>query len=120
MLDGDDAPGGEAGAVAVAVDLVDDRHLGIAGTNEIAVQRVDRASLVDGSERGHQGLADHLATKHPLPADLRAAAAEQIDLDSLSRSSVSIRFSISLRMPSPRPFPAMAGAHGFESGGAGG
>jgi hypothetical protein len=31
VLDCDDAPGGEAPAVADAVDLIDDRHLGIPG-----------------------------------------------------------------------------------------
>src|SRR5262249_16384979 len=42
VLDRDHAPGGEALAVADAVDLVDDRHLGIAGEQEIGVQRVWR------------------------------------------------------------------------------
>ena len=37
-----DAPRGEALAVADAVDLVDDRHLGIAGQQEIGVQRMRR------------------------------------------------------------------------------
>ncbi len=44
MLDGDDAAGGEALAVADAVDLVDDRHRGIAGAHEIGVQGMDGAA----------------------------------------------------------------------------
>ena len=42
VLDRDHAPGGEALAVADAVDLVDDRHLGIAGQQEIGVQGMRR------------------------------------------------------------------------------
>ena len=38
VLDRHHAAGGEAAAVADAVDLVDDRHLGIAAEQEIGVQ----------------------------------------------------------------------------------
>src|SRR6516164_308759 len=44
VLDRDHAPRGEALAVADAVDLVDDRHLGVAGEQEIGVQRVRQAA----------------------------------------------------------------------------
>ena len=42
VLDGDDATGGERSAVADPVDLVEDRHGGVAGAEEVGVQRVDR------------------------------------------------------------------------------
>ena len=80
MLDRDDAPRGEALAVADAVDLVDDRNLRIAAEQEIGVQRM-RQRVLDGAGGGDQRLADHLAAEHALPADLRARAAEQIDLE---------------------------------------
>ena len=40
-----------------------------------------RRPAVDRAGGGDQRLADHLAAEHALPADLRAAAAEQIDLE---------------------------------------
>src|SRR6516164_4432102 len=77
VLDRDHAPRGEALAVADAVDLVDDRHLGVAGEQEIGVQRVRRpARHVDGAAGGNKRLPDHLPAEHALPADLRRAAAE--------------------------------------------
>jgi hypothetical protein len=59
--------------------VVDDRRGGIAGPHEIGVQRVHRpVGCIDRALRGHQRLADHLAAEDPLPADLRAGAAEQV------------------------------------------
>ena len=78
-----DAPRGEALAVAHAVDVVDDRHLGIAGQQEIGVHRMRRRGRLDRAHRRDQRLADHLAAEHALPADLRRAAAEQVDLELL-------------------------------------
>ena len=84
VLDGDDPPGGEALAVADAVDLVDDRHLGVARQQKIGVQRMRRARRhVDGAAGRHQRLPHHLAAEHPLPGVLRRAAAKQIDLELL-------------------------------------
>jgi hypothetical protein len=84
VLDRDDAPGGEALAVADAVDLVDDRHLGVAGQEKIGVQRMRRARRhIDGAAGRHQGLAHHLAAEHPLPGVLRGATAKQIELELL-------------------------------------
>ena len=77
-----DAPRGETLAVADAVDVVDDRHLGIAGQQEIGVHGMRRPAL-DGAHRGDQRLADHLSAKDALPADLRRAAAEQVHLERL-------------------------------------
>ncbi|MNL56785.1 hypothetical protein D3C87_1803030 [compost metagenome] len=81
MLDGDDAARGEAGAVADAVHLVDDRHGRVAGAHEIGVQRVHVAAFVDGALGRDQGLADHLAAEHALPSDLGTAATKQVLLE---------------------------------------
>jgi hypothetical protein len=85
VLDRHHAPRGKAAAVADAVDLVDDRHLGIAAEQKIRVQRMRRArrDVLDGAAGGDQRLADHLAAEHALPAVLRRAAAEQIELERL-------------------------------------
>ena len=82
VLDGNHAAGREAAAVADAVDLVDDRHRGVAGAQEISVEGM-REPPVHGAMRGHQRLADHLAAEHALPADLRTQAPEQIRLERL-------------------------------------
>lgn len=44
VLDGDDAAGREAAAVARAVDVVDDSRLRVAAQQEIGVERVDWSS----------------------------------------------------------------------------
>jgi len=36
---------------------------------------------VHGPAGRHKGLTDHLSAEHPLPPDLRAAAAEQVALE---------------------------------------
>ena len=36
---------------------------------------------IDGAAGGDQRLPDHLAAEHALPGDLRAAAAEEVDLE---------------------------------------
>src|SRR3954447_17992781 len=82
VLDRDDAPRGEALAVAAAVDLVNDRHLGIAADEEIRVQRMWRAAL-HGADRRDQRLPDHLSAEHALPAILWAPPAKQVHLDLL-------------------------------------
>jgi hypothetical protein len=82
VLDRDHAPGREALAVADAVDLVDDRHLGIAAEQEIGVQRM-RLAVLHGAAGRDQRLADHLAAEHPLPAVLGRAPAEQVHLERL-------------------------------------
>src|ERR1700688_4574232 len=54
MLDRLDVARGEALAVADAVDLVDDRHFGIAAEQEIGVQRMrrPRRDVLDGAAGG--------------------------------------------------------------------
>ncbi len=78
-----DAAGGEALAVADRVDVVDDRHLGVARQDEIGVHGMRRARGVDRAHGGDQRLPDHLAAEHALPAGLRRAAAEQVHVERL-------------------------------------
>ena len=82
VLDRGDAPGRIALAVAQPLDLVDDRNLRIAGQDEIAMDRMRQPAL-DGAARRHHRLSDHLPAEHPLPARLRAVAAEQVHLERL-------------------------------------
>ena len=42
-----------------------------------------RRAALDGAAGRDQRLADHLAAEHPLPAGLRATAAEQVHLERL-------------------------------------
>ena len=42
-----------------------------------------RLAALDGAAGGDERLADDLAAEDPLPADLRAVAAEQVDLEPL-------------------------------------
>ena len=84
VLDGDDPPGGEAPAVADAVDLVEDRHRRVARAQEVGVQRVHQAArVVDRACRGDQRLAGHLPAEHPLAALVGRDAPEDVDLDGL-------------------------------------
>jgi hypothetical protein len=85
VLDRHHAPRRKTAAVADAVDLVDDRNLGIAAEQKVGVQRMRRAQrqIFDRAAGRHQRLADHLAAEHPLPAVLRRAPAEQIELERL-------------------------------------
>jgi hypothetical protein len=82
VLDRHHAAGREALAVADAIDLVDDRHLGIPADQEIGVQRMRRAAF-DGARGRDQRLTDHLTAEHALPAVLRRAAAKQIHFELL-------------------------------------
>ena len=83
VLDGDDAAGGEAAAVADAVDLVDDRHARVAGAQEVRVQAVHRPVRRDGAAGGDERLAGDLPAEDPLQRLVRLLAAEDVDLDAL-------------------------------------
>ena len=83
MLDGDNPACRKAAAIAVARHFIDDRHARIAGAHEIAMQGMGDAGRVDRADGRYQRLADHLAAKHPLPADLRAGATKQIEFERL-------------------------------------
>src|SRR5262245_24126676 len=82
VLDRHDPSRGKAAAVPNAVDFVDDGHLGVAGQQKITMERMRRPlrNLVDRAASGNQRLANHLAAKNALPADLRRTASKQIYL----------------------------------------
>ncbi len=80
VLNGDNAPGREALAVARAIDFVKDRNAWVARANEISVERVRDAVFYRAAGRD-QGLTQHLAAEDALPAVTRARAPENIDLD---------------------------------------
>src|SRR5882757_10291741 len=80
VLDRGDPPGRIALAVTQALDLVDDRDFGIAGQDEIAMQRM-RQPAFDGAAGRYHRLSDHLAAEYPLPGRFRAVAAKQVHLD---------------------------------------
>jgi hypothetical protein len=72
----------EAPAVAQLLDLVDDGNSGIAGQDEIGMQRMRHAPL-DGAASRDEGLADDLPAEDALPPHLRASASKQVDLEGL-------------------------------------
>lgn len=76
-----DATGRKAFAVTDAVDVIDDWNFWIARQQEVGVHRVRRAAGIYGTYRRDESLADHLAAKDPLPADLRRTAAEQVHFE---------------------------------------
>ena len=69
-------------AVAAAVDFVDDGHPGIAGAQEIGVQRMADA-ILDGAVGRDQRLTQDLPAEDALPAVLGRHAAEDVVLDPL-------------------------------------
>ena len=87
-LDRHDAAGGEAAALADAVDLVEDRHRGVAAEQEVGVQRVRRPARRYGAARRHQRLRHHLPAEDPGPAHPRAHAPEQVLLQALQVEDV--------------------------------
>ena len=82
VLDGHDASGGEALAVADAVDLVQDRHGRVARPQEVGVQGVHRPGG-HRARRGHEGLAGDLAAEDPLAVLVGGDTAEDVHLDGL-------------------------------------
>ena len=78
MLDGDYAPRGKRTAVTRALDVVDNRCLGVAGAQEVGVQRVRLARAVDRALRRRQRLAKHLAAEDETCADVAALTAKQV------------------------------------------
>ena len=77
MLDGGDAPGGEAAPVANALDVVDDGPRRVRPPQEVAVQRLGEAI---GRHRAPASTraSPHLSAAYALPALLRAAAAKHV------------------------------------------
>ena len=72
VLDGDHPAGGEGAAVADAVDLVEDRHVRVAGPQEVGVERVDAASGLHRAGGGHQRLARPPGRRTPAGGPRRA------------------------------------------------
>jgi hypothetical protein len=82
VLDRHDAAAGEAAAVTAAIHLKDDRHVEVAATQEIGVQRMHAAPF-HGTRRSDQGLAQYLPAEDLGRADVTALAAEQVVLEAL-------------------------------------
>ena len=83
VLDGVDPPGGRTSRRrAVRSTRKTVRCLGIAGPQEVAVQRVDLIVRVDRTHRRHQRLAGDMATEGALQKPrLRAEDAAAVDVD---------------------------------------
>ena len=80
VLHGDDPAGGERASIADPVDLVEDRHSGVAGPQEVGVQRMHPAVL-DRAPGGHERLARHLAAEDALALLVGLDAPEDVDLN---------------------------------------
>src|SRR5690606_6017059 len=78
MLDGLHAPRREARAVADSLHLVEDRMIGIAPEQEVAVHGMGRARLRNGPHCGDERLSQNLSAVDPLPTLARTLAAEQV------------------------------------------
>src|SRR6185436_15166645 len=83
LLDGQHAARGKAAAVTAAVDAVDDGLGEIAAPQEVRVQRVHHAPIVDGGARRLQRLTQHLPAENLRAAGVATLAAEQVDFESL-------------------------------------
>src|SRR5580698_2637250 len=82
VLNGDDPAVREALTIQAAVDLVDDRGVEIAPSQEVSVQRVDDTALYR-RRGGGEGLSEHLPAKYLRAADIAAFATEQVDFQLL-------------------------------------
>jgi hypothetical protein len=82
VLDGNDSSGGEALAIANAINLIEDGHIGVARAKEVGVQRVD-VSVVNSAASSNEGLGQNLSTKHPLTLFLWLNATEDVHLNGL-------------------------------------
>ena len=74
--------GGEGAAVADAVDLVEDGHGRVAGSEEVRVERV-HAPVLDRATRRHERLPGHLAAEHALAFLVELGAPEDVHLNGL-------------------------------------
>jgi hypothetical protein len=83
VLDAGDPTRDEGPAVADPLHAVDDRHLGLPGPQEVAVQRVDRVRRIHGATGRHEGLSGDLAAEDVLQPRRRAGATEQVHLELL-------------------------------------
>ncbi|MDT4861373.1 hypothetical protein FQZ97_959750 [compost metagenome] len=81
LLDGGDAAGTEAAAIAHPVHRVDHRQAGVARTQEVTVEGVHVALGFHRLAGGGEGLAEHLAAEQLAEAEILADAAEQVFFD---------------------------------------
>ncbi len=82
VLDGHDAPVGEALTVQASVDLIDDRRVEIAAAEEVCVQGMHDTTFHRGAG-GAERLAEHLPAENLRAADVTALAAKQVHLELL-------------------------------------
>ncbi len=87
VLNGHHAPGRKGAAVADAVHLVEDGHGGVAGPQEVRVQRV-HTPVVHGSSRRHQCLTGDLTAEDALAFLVELGAPEDVDLNGLEVEEV--------------------------------
>ena len=83
VLAGRDPAGGERPAVADPLHVVHDRHAGVAGAQEVGVQRVDDVRRVDGVDAGDHRLGGHLTAEDALAVGVGLLAAVQVEVDLL-------------------------------------
>jgi hypothetical protein len=81
VLNGDDAARRKALAVPRPVHLVKDRHFGIAGADEVSMERMTDPVFGHRAVSGRKRLRNHLPAEHALPACIGAVAAEKVLLD---------------------------------------
>jgi hypothetical protein len=77
LLERDNVAGRETLSVATALDLINNRVLGIAGPQEVGMKRMTGAR-VDGALRSHKRLTKDLTAIDALPAGLWTCAFENI------------------------------------------
>ena len=108
-LDGGDTSGGERQSVTDALHVIEDGDAGIAGAQEIGMQRMDPSLGLDSAGRGHQRLSGHLSAEHALAIGMGAAAPEDVELDLLEIEQVQKCVDSGLghpsNLPHPRPLP---------------
>ena len=80
VLHGHDAAGREGPAVADPVDLVEDRDVRVARSQEVRVQRM-HPSVLHRAPGGHQRLPGHLAAEDALALLVGLDAPEDVDLN---------------------------------------
>ena len=84
-LDGPNASGREAPAVADAVHEVDDRDRQVPGQHEVPVEGVRASVLLDGAARRDQRLGEHLTAEDPVGTDVAVPSAEDVALERFER-----------------------------------
>src|SRR5690606_7408732 len=77
------AAGREAFAITQPVNEIDNRDREVARQDEVAVERVAVARVIDGAPCGDQALREHLAAEHAAGTDVTVPAAVDVALDPL-------------------------------------